>query len=184
MKIRIVAEHGYSEALIGIAKAFKRDPKDMTPVAERLSGKGKGHDKFLESIQVWIEITAPRYWWQQFDTYRVGITKQSESTMHTLMHEPITQECFERPIYPPTLHRLTELKDAGNFEQLKNELPEGFLQCRMVCLNYKAILHIITQRYNHRLKEWQEFVNAVKSLEHHDDLIKGRYRGCSKEKTT
>jgi hypothetical protein len=175
MKIQIISEHGYNEALRGIAASYKSDPIDMAPVAERLSGKGSGHDKFLESIQVWMEITAPRYWWQQFDTYRIGVTKQSESTMHTLMRDSLTQECFECPIHPPTLQRLIELQVAKDLEHIKNELPEGFLQCRMVCLNYKVILHIIKQRSRHLLREWQVFSQAITGLAHYDDLLQNRY---------
>ena len=61
-------------------------------VSKKLYNKDGGHNKFLESINVTISIKAPRYWWQEFDTYRVGMTKQSESTIHTIMKSKLTQE--------------------------------------------------------------------------------------------
>ena len=95
MEIRIMKEAGYWEAIEGLSLSYNTSEVRAIRAAYRLCSKDGGHNKFLESIQVWIDITAPRYWWQQFDTYRIGVTKQSESTMHTLMREPLTDENFE-----------------------------------------------------------------------------------------
>ena len=102
-----------------------------------------------------------RFWNTEFDTYRVGITKQSESTVHTLLKRPLAQEDFERPIPETTLHLLNELIAEKRFDEAKNLLPEGFLQRRVVCANYKTLRHIIGQRHDHRLSEWQTFIQEV-----------------------
>ena len=102
----VIGEYGYEQALIGLGlsfgltadtsfedlKAEARSCKDskigrLAKVALKLAPKDGGHNKFLESMQVWIDINAPRYWWSEFDTYRVGTSKQSASTMHTLVKE-------------------------------------------------------------------------------------------------
>ena len=161
MKVTIIKEAGYEEALLGLSLSYNKDPKNMRSVAMKLSSRDGGHNKFLESIVLWLDITAPRYWWQQFDTYRVGVTKQSESTMHTVLKRKLTQEDFEGPILTDTLEALNQLIADKDFGRLKNELPEGFLQRRIVCLNYKVIRHIIRQRRTHRLPEWQMFCDEL-----------------------
>ena len=102
----VIGEYGYEQALIGLGLSFGltadtsfeefraeadfcKDTKleKLAKVALKLAPKDGGHNKFLESMQVWIDINAPRYWWSEFDTYRVGTSKQSASTMHTLVKE-------------------------------------------------------------------------------------------------
>ena len=102
----VIGEYGYEQSLMGLGlsfgltadtsfedlKAEARLCKDtklekLAKVALKLAPKDGGHNKFLESMQVWIDINAPRYWWSEFDTYRSGVTKQSASTMHTLVKE-------------------------------------------------------------------------------------------------
>jgi len=79
MEVKILEEHGYENALRGMGFSFNTtDPDKLYKVSRRLFNKDGGHNKFTESIVVWLEILAPRYWWQEFDTYRVGTTKQSE----------------------------------------------------------------------------------------------------------
>lgn len=161
MYIKILKESGYAEAMFGLSLSKKQPLANMPKVADKLVGKEGGHNKFLESIVVWLDITAPRYWWQQFDTYRVGTTKQSESTMHTITKRPITQNDFMYFISKDTLTRLNWLVEDGNLERLKNELPEGFLQRRVVCTNYKVLRNMYKQRVNHKLVEWQLFCDTL-----------------------
>lgn len=172
MKVQVLREAGYEEALLGLSLSYNQPIEKMPRVADRLYCHDDGHNKFLESIAVWLDIIAPRYWWQQFDTYRVGMTKQSESTMHTLMKKPLSQESFEHPIHPDTLERLNALIAARDFETVKVELPEGFLQRRVVCTNYKVLRHIVTQRLRHRLPEWTVFCQEVCSQLAHGDYMK------------
>ena len=129
--------------------------------AEKLSGLGGGHDKFLRSIMVNMAITAPMYWWKQFDTYKVGTVTQSESTMHTLMVFPINARMFEGEISPVFIKTLEDFRLAGDFDALNRHLPQSFLQTRAVSTNYAALQNIIRQRQNHKLPEWSLFVEEV-----------------------
>lgn len=171
MKVVVLREAGYGEALLGLSLSYNRPIERMSEVAVRLCDKDGGHNKFLESIVVWLDITGPRSWWVQFDTYRVGMTKQSESTMHTVMQRPLQQDDFEQPIHPDTLGWLNFLIRQKRFDRLKLELPEGYLQRRIVCTNYKTLRRIYNQRWNHRLPQWQVFCTAIcAQLEYADFL--------------
>jgi hypothetical protein len=187
MEVKILTEYGYHEALLGIGlsygltsgkslQEFERDEKLMQRlegIAQRLVRRGGAHAKFLESIAVWLDITAPRFWWCQMDTYRVGITKQSESTMHTITKRKLTQDDFESDIHYSTLDRLNYLIWGKEFDKLKNELPEGFLQRRVVCTNYKVLSHIVAQRYNHKLFQWLFFCRVLFENLKYPHLIEG-----------
>lgn len=170
MRIYNIEEHGFERALIGLARSYgQTDMERMRQVAMKLGPMDKGHNKFLESMVVWMEVEAPRFWWSEADTYRVGITKQSDSTMHTLKKRPLTQDNFEYNLYPETLEHLNRLiREDKPIELIKNDLPDGFLQGRSICTNYKTIRHIIIQRHNHRLPQWRQFCEAMKQLRNYD----------------
>jgi len=171
MKIYDIEEHGFNRAMRGLARSYNQDVKNMQEVALKLGPKDKGHNKFLESICVWMEIEAPRFWWSEFDTYRVGMTKQSDSTMHTLKRQPLTQANFEYVIDNAYLRMLNgRIEQGDNIEFIKNDLPDGFIQGRSICTNYKVIRHIIMQRYNHKLPQWGYFCEKMKELEHYEYL--------------
>lgn len=161
IRIRVMHETGYEEAKVGLGLSYNQPTDNMHRVAMRLANRDGGENKFLESLAIWLDITAPRWWWQEFDTYRTGITKQSSSTVHTLTKRPLTQGDFNRPIPPETLHRLNQLIEAKDLEAAKNELPEGFLQRRIICTNYKTLRRMILQRHDHRMPEWAEFCRAI-----------------------
>lgn len=171
MKIQVLREAGYEEALLGLSLSYNQAVENMPKVANKLFNKEDGHNKFLESIVVWLDIAAPRYWWQQFDTYRVGITKQSESTMHTMLKRLLTQGDFEETIFPETLDFLNYLIVNRYFTRIKNELPEGFLQRRIVCTNYKTLRHIIRQRISHKLPQWATFISGLHAQLEHPEFI-------------
>ncbi len=171
MKVEIIQEAGYQQALLGLSLSYNQPVEKMEKVAIRLCSKDSGHNKFLESIAVWIDINAPRYWWQQFDTYRIGMTKQSESTMHTILKTPLSDRNFQDKMSHMTISRLNYLIDNKKFNLLKQELPEGFLQRRIVCTNYKTLRHIIIQRQDHKLSEWQLFCEAIKEQLFCSDLL-------------
>jgi len=130
MEVSILREAGYEEALLGLSLSYGKKAEIMPLVAERLSHKGGGHNKFLESMMVWIDIRAPLDFWAEFDTYRVGtsVTKQSESTMHTLKRRKLTKKDFEDGIDVAYLAHLNSCID-GNIpiEILKKKLPCGFV---------------------------------------------------------
>lgn len=154
---------GYEEKYVLFQRLEKR--------ARKLALKGNAENKFLRQISVILDIEAPLYWWKEADTYKIGTTAQSESTMHTLMKNPISQNCFEKPIYEPTLKHLEDLRQAGEFEQLVNELPSGWLQRRILACNYAVLQNIYAQRYDHKLKEWLFFCSSIIALVEHPCFI-------------
>lgn len=184
MKVQILEEHGYESALRGMAYSFKdraEDPdswwkakKDRAEErAPKLAPKDGGHNKFLESIVVWIDVEACRAWWSECDTYRVGTTKQSESTVHTLSKRPPENSDFEEGTHPHTVLQFQCVwkESKGDINTLKMNLPEGFLQRRIVCTNYKVLRNIIAQREGHRLKWWGVFIDAVRSQVQHPEFL-------------
>jgi len=142
-------------------------------IALNLSNKDGGHNKFLEHIILWYNITAPLYFWTQFDTYRIGISKQSESTMHTILKKELTEKDFiDYDIDKYLLNKLNDLIKEGNKREVKKLLPCSFLQKREVVLNYKTLRNIIKQRANHALLEWKIVADRlVKSVEYQSFLI-------------
>jgi len=188
MKVIKLGEHGYNEALVAVSLSYStldilKDSDKLESLAVRLSRLSGGHDKHLEFIQVWLGITAPRYFWQEFDTYRIGVSKYSESTMHTIHKRHLTVDDFEI-INEDTLSIInteleimtsnyTEKLSTANLVTIKNLLPEGFLQKRLVTLNYKSLKNIIGQRMNHRLPDWKLFIDSVlEQLDHPELLIR------------
>ena len=150
-------------------------------LARKLIAGGTEHRKFMRQIFVSVDITAPIYWWSEFDTYKVGTAANSTSTMHTLAKHPITPDMFEcdNPCidgdekYWRELcedlellrKKYNETKDYAYFRSLKQRLPSAFLQTRTVSLNYEVIVNMLRQRKNHRLREWsKDFTDWTKSL--------------------
>lgn len=167
--VEVLNESGYKEALLGLSLSYQRPPSEMPKVAYKLlrHPSDSGHLKFLESIVVWLDVDAPRYWWQQFDAYRIGTTKNSESSMHTILNRELRQGDFVCDIPELLLEFLNRLIGEKDFDMLKLCLPEGFLQRRIVCLNYKVLRHMYNQRKNHRLQEWEDFFSQLEgSLEY------------------
>ena len=180
MRMQLLKHAGTSEALLGLGLSYGltsdydcwQDVPDeiqerVACVAKKLAGKGGGEDKFLRMMQYWWDIKASRYLFQEIDQYRVGVTTQSESTIHRIMHRELTQQDFERPISHPYLYHLNllikkykETKDKELFLQLKNDLPEGFLQRRIWQLSLAQMLNIYRQRKAHRLQEWRQVCDA------------------------
>jgi len=182
IRVRVIEEHGYSSALAGLSLSYGVDPARMDSVALRLRFKGDGHNKFLESIVIWFDADAPRYFWQQFDTYRVGVSKQSESTMHTMTKRHLAQEDFAYPIPGEHLEHLNRLIDREAWEAVKRDLPESFLQRRIVCQNYMSLQRVIRQRGSHRLVEWSEFIEQVLAQVEHPELLEdGEESECPEE---
>jgi len=171
MQVHVLEEHGHDVALLGLSLSYRQDPDRMPQVARRLYSRGDGHNKFLESIVVWLDVTAPRYFWQQFDTYRVGISKQSESTMHTMTARPLRQSDFAYPIPDTHLEHLNRLIEAQDWEAVKRDLPESFEQRRIVCANYMALQRIVRQRASHRLSEWHDFIGAIADQVAHPEYL-------------
>ena len=176
MKVIIRKEEGHDLALEGMAYSYKDRALDPAQwwVGQReralkraplLAPMGGGHNKFLRQLVLWLEIEAPRAFWSEFDTYKVGTVANSESTMHTLTKRPATYADFEEGTDPYLIDVFnTILADAkGDITRIKMNLPEGYLQRRMVTMNYDNLRNILTQRQGHRLKCWQKFIDDVVS---------------------
>lgn len=186
LTVKKVDEAGYKAALLGLAHNKKKSPDKMSEVAEKLSDKDGGHNKFLESIVLWLDVRAPRYFWQEADTFRLS-TKQSESTMHTLTQELLVididspkavqrfmDENFEpESCTPDTLRWIYQAAKANDLIAVKKRLPEGFLQTRTWCMSYKTLRNIILQRRTHRLPHWKEFIRQTLEQADHPELLPG-----------
>jgi hypothetical protein len=178
----------------GEVPAFVIGENDMD-LARRLIAGGTEHRKFLRQIMVSVDITAPLYWWKEFDTYKVGTTANSTSTMHKLASTPITLDCFETDDYQDHLSALNEralstfigeelipylealrqkyneTKDKRYWKELVRWLPNGWLQTRTVTMNYENLRSMYHQREHHKLTEWHSFCDWVKSLPYAQELI-------------
>jgi len=170
MEVNVLSEHGYFPAMLGLSLSYNQDVGKMPEVADKLKNKYGGHNKFLESIFMWVDVDAPLYFWKQGDTYRLS-TKQSESTMHTLLRTPITQELFEDPIDDSILDKLEEMRVAKDFDKLNSHLPQSFLQRRIWVMNYMVIKNIIRQRRGHKLPQWDFFIDAIFNQAENKELL-------------
>ena len=154
-------------------------PNDMD-LAKRLIKAGPEHRKFLRQIMVTVDITAPLFWFKEFDTYKIGTTANSTSTMHKLASKPITLDCFEIGdyneekatynrdgqdyIFPNMLieyleelrYKYITTKDKRYWKELVRWLPESWLQTRTVTMNYENIRTMVKQRKGHKLVEWSK----------------------------
>ena len=171
--VRVLCEAGFKEALFGLSLSYrtltpleingtKRYFDDdqhflkLCKIAETLAFKQGGHNKFLESMQVWLLIRGSLSFWKQFDTYRVGTTKQSESTMHTLRKRVLTENDFTKETFC-----IPTITQNFSIDEMRDSLPSGFLECRVVNTNYKTLQNIIHQRKNHKSKKWNTFIEML-----------------------
>lgn len=142
------------------------------------NGGGQPNSKFLRMIHVQVAVTAPLYWWKEADTYKIATVTNSTSTMHRLTNYPITQECFELPIFEDTLKKLEDLrleyvetKNKDVWKQLIVNLPESWLQTRMFDCNYATLRNIYHQRKGHKLTEWHVFCDWITTLPYTEELL-------------
>lgn len=144
-------------------------------LAERLIIGGPEHATFLRLIQVWCDITAPRFWWTEMDRYRVGKEQVSCSTMHTLTRRNLRPEDFTGDVFPETLDRLNSLMDGywtetdakvktALWRQIIENLPQSYNQKRTVMMSYQALRGIVKQRRAHKLEEWHSFIKWAGGL--------------------
>lgn len=167
---------------------YKIGKKDMR-LAQQLIHAGSEHRKFMRQIFISVDITAPLYWWKEFDQYKIGTVTNSTSTMHKLAATPITLDCFENDDYEEVrLGNLNpkfiitycedlrlkylETQDKKYWKELIRWLPESWLQTRTVTMTYENLYIMVHQRKNHKLSEWSiSFINWVKTLPYTQDLI-------------
>lgn len=146
---------------------------------KKLFKAGTEHRKYLRQIFVSMDITAPIYWWKEFDTYKVGTAANSCSTMHKIAAKAFTREDFAVEHLDPeslvaldnVIHRLNVnresyivLKDKKYWWQMIQLLPSSYNQKRTVTMDYENVFSMIRQRTGHKLDEWREFVEILKGL--------------------
>lgn len=158
---------------------------------QNLFKAGTDHSKFMRMVSVWCDITAPLYWWKEYDTYKVGTVANSCSTMHKIHSKPIElsdfsiddfeipdadialEDCFINVVADCEMLRkayLEALEKGQNdlakqcWKGLIQLLPESYQQTRTVMMNYQVAAKIIRERANHKLSEWHTLVNELKNL--------------------
>lgn len=152
--------------------------KDLT-LMQKLYKTGIEHAKYLRQIFVSMDITAPLYWWKEYDTYKIGTVTSSCSTMHKLMSkhfelkdfscEKLTsyrESNFKSLIKTLNASRAEylETKDKNIWYEIIQMLPSSYNQKRTVTMSYQNVMSMINQRENHKLDEWQEFVKILRTL--------------------
>ena len=156
-------------------------------LAKRLAHAGSDHRKFLRQIFVSVDITAPLYWWKEFDTYKVGTVANSTSTMHKIHAQPFSREDFscdrmdegglaalDAVIAYLESERLAFVANKENRQSWHNIiqlLPTSYNQLRTVTMNYENLINIYYARRTHKLAEWHTLCDWILSLPYARDLI-------------
>ena len=155
-------------------------------LARRLAHAGSDHRKFLRQIFVSVDITAPLYWWKEFDTYKVGTVANSCSTMHKIHSKEFSREDFSCDRLTPRAlealdaliafleserQKFVETKDKAPWHNMIQLLPSSFNQMRTVTLNYENLISIYYARKSHKLPEWHTLCDWIMSLPYAADLI-------------
>lgn len=181
---------------------FRKDEKlgsNDHSLMQRLSNAGTEHRKYMRMMPVYVRITAPLYWWKEFDTYKVGTVANSCSTMHKIQEKEFTLDDFShehldirtRKILEETIKALNDYRyiyinyNPDDFEikgcpskkdiwwQMIQLLPSSYNQTRNVMMNYEVLVNIYRQRKNHKLDEWREFCKWIESLPY-SEMITGK----------
>lgn len=154
----------------------------------RLIHAGTEHRKFLRQVMVSMDITAPLYWWKEYDTYKVGTVANSCSTMHKIQSKEFLPSDFslehldiqtlgEMQVVMDSLNRnrllYLDTKDKQYWWNLIQMLPTCYNQKRTVTFNYENALTMIHQRSGHKLDEWNDFVGILKGLPYMDAFLEG-----------
>ena len=155
-------------------------------LAHRLAVAGSDHRKFLRQIIVSMDITAPLYWWKEFDTYKVGTVANSTSTMHKIQAREFTRDEFSCDrLSEDALRvldglisyleaerlRFLETKDKAHWHNMIQLLPSSYNQLRTVTLNYEVLINIYYARRYHKLGEWHVLCEAIEKLPYASELI-------------
>ena len=163
-------------------------PNDLD-LMTRLRNAGTDHRKFMRMITVYVDITAPLYWWKEFDTYKIGTTANSCSTMHKIHEKEFTLDDFShehlrapsRDMLKNLIEMLNHWRDqyhvGSNIQkdywwQMIQLLPSSYNQKRTVMLNYEVLANIYKSRKNHKLDEWRELCKWIEGLPY-SELITG-----------
>lgn len=160
--------------------------KNDLDLMHRLYKAGTEHRKYLRQIFVSMDITAPLYWWKEFDTYKIGTTSNSCSTMHKIhsktfilddfSHEKLTKGALV--VMRDTIKCLNvfreeylKTKDKAYWWDMIQLLPSSYNQKRTITMNYENVINIFNQRTGHKLDEWNKFVDELKELPYIQEIM-------------
>ena len=157
-------------------------------LAMRLRKAGSDHRKYMRQIFVSVDITAPLYWWKEYDTYKVATVANSTSTMHKIHSKPFSREDFSHDhmteealaaldrmieVLEQLRLRFVETKEKDTWYSMIQLLPESYQQLRTCSFNYETLVHIYFSRRDHKLAEWHTFCDWITSLPYAKELILG-----------
>ncbi|MBO5945734.1 MAG: hypothetical protein J6Q69_03935 [Clostridia bacterium] len=155
-------------------------------LATRLAKAGSDHRKYLRQIMVSMDITAPLYWWKEFDTYKVGTVANSTSTMHKIQAKEFSRDDFScEKLTGKSVEvmdaviaaleeervKFIETKDKANWINMIQLLPSSYNQMRTVTMNYEVLINIYYARKTHKLSEWHVLCDEIKKLPYAENLI-------------
>ena len=155
-------------------------------LAKKLARAGSDHRKYLRQVMVSMDITAPLYWWKEFDTYKVGTVANSTSTMHKIQAKEFSREDFSCDrmtdeclkvldlviaFLETERVRFNETKDKEAWHNMIQLLPSSYNQMRTVTLNYEVLINVYYARRHHKLAEWHVLCDAIENLPYARDLI-------------
>ncbi|MBR4014485.1 MAG: hypothetical protein IKJ00_09375 [Clostridia bacterium] len=155
-------------------------------LAIRLAKAGSDHRKYLRQIFVSVDITAPLYWWKEYDTYKVATVANSTSTMHKIHSKPFERDDFSHDrmsadalrVLDITIEylesarqRFIETKDKQHWHDMIQLLPSSYNQMRTCTLNYETLINIYYARRTHKLAEWHTYCDWIASLPYAEELI-------------
>ena len=164
---------------------FVVGPQDLD-LCHRLSVSGSDHRKYLRQIFVSMDITAPLYWWKEFDTYKVATVANSCSTMHKIhakaferddfSHDRMSERalaCLDSVIacLEQSRVRYLETKDKAAWHDMIQLLPSSFNQMRTVTMNYETLINIYYARKNHKLAEWHTLCGVIEAMPYAREMI-------------
>ena len=153
---------------------------------QRLAKAGTDHRKYMRIMPIYVRITAPLYWWKEFDTYKVGTVANSCSTMHKIQEKEFTLDDFSfehilddsawladdgNLILNGAREDFLETKDKKYWWQMIQLLPSSYNQTRNVMLNYEVLSNMYHSRKNHKLDEWREFCKWIENLPYSELII-------------
>lgn len=171
---------------------YRLGPNDLG-LAVRLRRAGSDHRKFMRQIFVSVDITAPLYWWKEYDTYKVATVANSTSTMHRIHAKPFELDDFSHDhltdrglgILEGIVKELEEIrlryvadKRKEDWYDLIQLLPSSYEQLRTCTLNYETLVNIYYARKDHKLEEWHGFCRWVETLPYGRELILGEDLAC------
>lgn len=165
--------------------SFVFGPNDLD-LAMRLAKAGSDHRKYLRMVFVSVDVTAPLYWWKEYDTYKVATVANSTSTMHKIHSKPFSMDDFScdhmtdgTKKFMETVVaelenirlRFKETKSKDDWYDMIQLLPSSYNQMRTCTFNYETLINIYRARKNHKLAEWQTFCDWIETLPYAEQLI-------------